>query len=85
MSAAVNRGLTVLKMRGSPHDRDIREFVIKEDGMHFGRPFRHVTGILAGTPRHISPGDVERVWSSFESETSRREEAAGRGEAAPPR
>lgn len=79
----MNRGLTVLKMRGSPHDRDIREFVIKEDGMHIGRPFRHVTGILAGTPRHVSPGDIERVWSTFDSEVSRREEAANSGGAAP--
>jgi hypothetical protein len=42
--------------------------------MHMGRPFRHVTGILAGTPVHVSPGDVERVWTLFDSEATAREE-----------
>jgi circadian clock protein KaiC len=69
----MKRGITVLKMRGSRHDTEIREFAIDGDGMHVGRPFRHVTGILAGTPVHVSPGDVERVWSHFEHEQTRRD------------
>jgi circadian clock protein KaiC len=64
----MKRGITVLKMRGSMHDRDIREFTIDREGMHVGRPFRHVTGVLAGAPVHLSPGDVERVWSRFDAE-----------------
>jgi circadian clock protein KaiC len=64
----MKRGITVLKMRGSMHDRDIREFTIDREGMHVGRPFRHVTGVLAGAPVHLSPGDVERAWSRFDAE-----------------
>jgi circadian clock protein KaiC len=64
----MRRGMTVLKMRGSIHDKDIREFTIDGRGMHLGRPFRHVTGILAGAPVHISPSEVERVWSHFEAD-----------------
>lgn len=45
---AVKRGMTVLKMRGSKHDRDIREYVIDGDGLHVGEPFRTVAGILSG-------------------------------------
>jgi circadian clock protein KaiC len=67
----MKRGITVLKMRGSGHDKDIREFSIDARGMHLGRPFRHVTGILAGAPVHVSPGDVERVWTHFDAESSR--------------
>jgi circadian clock protein KaiC len=70
----MRRGMTVLKMRGSIHDKDIREFTIDKDGMHLGRPFRHVTGILAGTPVHVSPGDVERIWSHFEADKEHRAE-----------
>ena len=40
--------------------------------MHLGRPFRNVTGILAGTPVHVSPGDIERIWSHFDAEGSDR-------------
>ncbi|HUF76552.1 MAG TPA: circadian clock protein KaiC [Longimicrobiales bacterium] len=73
MFGEMKRGITVLKMRGSIHDKGIREFSIDEDGMHIGRPFRHVTGILAGSPVHISPGDVERVWSLFDAEMSAKQ------------
>jgi len=48
LNGEVRRGLTVLKMRGSMHDRDIREFRIDGDGMHIGLPFRNVAGILTG-------------------------------------
>lgn len=73
MFGQMKRGITVLKMRGSVHEKEIREFTIDQEGMHFGRPFRHVTGILAGTPVHVAPSDVERVWTLFEAETAARE------------
>ncbi|HET6794438.1 MAG TPA: circadian clock protein KaiC [Acidimicrobiales bacterium] len=60
----VKRGVTVLKMRGSDHDRLIREFTIDGDGMHIGEPFRGVAGILSGQvvltgapPYGEGPGD----------------------------
>lgn len=51
MNGSMRRGLTVLKMRGSLHDKDILEFTIDGAGMHLGKPFRDVTGILSGNPR----------------------------------
>ena len=45
---AVKRAVTVLKMRGSAHDRDIREYRIDGTGLHVGDPFRTVAGILSG-------------------------------------
>src|SRR5205085_10847280 len=69
MFGEMKRGLTVLKMRGSMHDRRIREFTIDKTGMHVGRPFRNITGILAGKPVRISPDDIERVWSQLDSDT----------------
>src|SRR5215208_5498802 len=58
MFGEMERGITVLKMRGSLHDKGIREFTIDKRGMHLGRRFRNVTGILAGTPVHVSPRDL---------------------------
>ena len=66
----MKRGLTVLKMRGSAHDKGIREFTIDKGGMRVGRPFRNVTGILAGTPMHVSPGDLGRIWSQADQDAS---------------
>jgi circadian clock protein KaiC len=67
MYGEMRRGLTVLKMRGSMHDKDIREFTIDQTGMHIGKPFREVTGILAGRPRHIED-DPQRLQKMFERE-----------------
>jgi circadian clock protein KaiC len=74
MFGEMKRGITVLKMRGSIHDKQIREFTIDQEGMHLGRPFHHVTGILAGTPVHIAPSDVERIWTLFEAEKEQRDD-----------
>jgi circadian clock protein KaiC len=52
---AVKRGLTVLKMRGSDHDRDIREYDIDGSGLHIGEPFRSVSGILSGNVVNLAP------------------------------
>jgi KaiC/GvpD/RAD55 family RecA-like ATPase len=61
-------GLTVLKMRGSMHDKDIREFTIDGSGMHIGKPFRDVTGIIEGSPRHVAASEAERISSLFAEE-----------------
>jgi circadian clock protein KaiC len=76
MFGEMKRGLTVLKMRGSAHDKAIREFTIGKGGMQMGRPFRNVTGILTGAPMHISPGDVERVWSQYDKDVGERRRPA---------
>lgn len=44
----MRRGITVLKMRGSMHDRQIREYTIDGRGMHVGDRLTDVTGVLSG-------------------------------------
>lgn len=66
MYGEMRRGITVLKMRGSMHDKDIREFTIDHQGMHIGHPFRNVTGILAGTPMYTTQTEVERLSNLFD-------------------
>ena len=68
MFGEMRRGLTVLKMRGSMHDKDIREFTIDNHGMHIGKPFRNVIGILSGNLLHVPPADIDRIESLFKSE-----------------
>ncbi len=60
------RGLTILKMRGSRHDKAIREFVIGDKGMQIGKPFRNVSGILEGRPIHVVPTEIERLKGLFQ-------------------
>lgn len=64
----MRRALTVLKMRGSEHDKDIREFIIDRGGMHIRDAFRSPTGILAGRLSlvdHSSDGAMEQDGESL--------------------
>lgn len=63
----MRRGLTVLKMRGSPHEKVIREFSIDGEGMHIGKAFRGVSGIIAGNPTQLPfpPEEIERLREMF--------------------
>ncbi len=65
----MRRGLTVLKMRGSMHEKDIREFVIDGTGTHIGKAFKNVTGILSGRPTFGDPDEVERLSALFSEES----------------
>jgi len=65
MFGEMRRGVTVLKMRGSKHDKDIREFTIDGSGMHIGKPFRNVVGILSGRPTHASLDELNRISGLF--------------------
>ena len=47
----MHRGLMVLKMRGSEHSKEIREFSIDSRGMHLGQPFNDAPDIFA--PSHL--------------------------------
>lgn len=65
MYGEMRRGLTVLKMRGSFHEKEIREVKIDGEGMHIGDRFRNVVGILAGAPHGVSESEAERLDQLF--------------------
>lgn len=62
----VKRGLAVIKMRGSEHDKQIREFIINDRGMHIGKSFRNVIGILSGNPTYVDQDEVNRLNNLFQ-------------------
>jgi circadian clock protein KaiC len=66
----MRRGLTVLKMRGSAHDKEIREFTIDGSGMHLGASFRSVSGIISGNPMQlpVAPEEIDRLKTMFKDE-----------------
>jgi circadian clock protein KaiC len=50
IESAVHRCLTILKMRGSGHDKTIMEYAIGDQGMQVLGPLRRVSDILASAP-----------------------------------
>lgn len=65
LQGEMRRGITVLKMRGSFHEKAIREYLIDEDGMHIKGPFRGINGILSGSPSYSFQGESERLDGMF--------------------
>lgn len=65
MFGEMRRGVTVLKMRGSMHDKEIREFTIDGEGMHVGKAFRNVSGILSGFPQQVTNEELSRLGELF--------------------
>lgn len=49
MESEIKRCMMVLKMRGSDHDKDIREYVIDKGGLSVGEKFQGWSGIFLGT------------------------------------
>lgn len=66
MYGAMRRAITVLKMRGSTHDRSIREFTVDDKGVHVGRVFTNLSGVLEGRPTATESAMVEQMESRFE-------------------
>ena len=46
----LGRGLTIIKMRGSQHDKHVRRFSIGSDGLHVGAPVPHVADLIGNLP-----------------------------------
>ncbi len=57
--SAVHKALLVLKMRGSNHDKGIRQFEITSRGLEVRAPFEGREGILSGSPRRMADSFVE--------------------------
>ena len=51
IESAIHKALLVLKMRGSDHAKDIRQFQILSTGIDVQAPFEGQEGILSGSPR----------------------------------
>ncbi len=64
----MRRGVTVLKMRGSTHNKDICEYTIDGKGMHIGEAFRNVTGILSGNPHQVPVEEISRMQAMFKAQ-----------------
>jgi len=56
IESAIHKALLVLKLRGSDHDKDIRQFEITPRGIEVQAKFEGREGIMSGSP-HLSMAD----------------------------
>jgi circadian clock protein KaiC len=59
IESAVRKALLVLKMRGSNHDKGIRQFEITSTGVEVQAPFEGREGIMSGSPRRMVDSFVQ--------------------------
>lgn len=50
IKSEMRKAISVLKMRGSDHDKEIRELIINKNGVEIKLPFSEYSGILSGSP-----------------------------------
>jgi circadian clock protein KaiC len=61
IDSRLRRVMAVVKVRGSTHSDELREFEITDDGIIIGKPVRNYEGLLAGHPMLTPTADtVER-------------------------
>lgn len=61
MHGEMRRGLTVIKLRGSWHEKEIREYNIDNNGMHVSEPFRGVESIMTGAARSVTAYEEDEL------------------------
>jgi circadian clock protein KaiC len=54
IESTINKALLVLKMRGSNHDKGIRQYEITPRGIEIHAPFEGREGIMSGSPRQMA-------------------------------
>lgn len=59
LDSAIRKALLVLKLRGSDHAKDIRQFEITSQGLEIMSKFEGQEGILSGSPRRMADAFVE--------------------------
>ncbi|MDJ1185194.1 circadian clock protein KaiC [Roseofilum casamattae] len=57
----MSRAINVFKMRGSWHDKGIREYTITEHGAEIKDSFRNYEGIISGSPSRISVNEKSEL------------------------
>jgi circadian clock protein KaiC len=54
IDSSIRRAIVVLKMRGSDHDKSLREYEITKDGVKVHASFKDYQGIMSGSPTKVA-------------------------------
>ena len=54
IESSMRKALVILKMRGSDHDKSLREFEITPTGIKIESAFMNYEGVITGSPRRVA-------------------------------
>jgi circadian clock protein KaiC len=69
----MSRAINVFKMRGSWHDKGIREYTISQDGAEIKDSFRNYEGIIGGSPSRVTineKSELSRIVKNVRDKTT---------------
>jgi len=61
MHGEMRRGITIIKMRGSWHEKEIREYIVDNEGLHIMNVFKGVENIMSGAARSVTAYEEEEL------------------------
>ncbi len=64
IDSALRKGLVILKMRGSDHDKRLREYEITASGMKVFAPFNQYQGLMTGSPTKVASEKFKEMFST---------------------
>ena len=64
IESALRKGLVILKMRGSDHDKRLREYEITSNGMKVFAPFDQYQGLFTGSPTKVATEKFKEMFST---------------------
>jgi circadian clock protein KaiC len=73
IESAIRKALLVLKLRGSDHAKDIRQFEITSQGLEIMSRFEGQEGIMSGSPRRMAEAFDEAFGPRSGDRRKRRE------------
>ena len=63
IESSMRKALVVLKMRGSNHDKRLREYDITSHGIEVSAPFTNYEGLMTGSPRRSVTEEAANNWA----------------------
>ncbi len=58
IESSMRKALVILKLRGSDHSKELREFMITSQGIKVAAPFAQYEGIVTGAPRKLMTNSI---------------------------
>src|SRR5712664_4332899 len=63
IESSMRRALVILKMRGSDHDKSLREYEITSHGVKISTPFTQYEGLMSGSPTRSLTDEAANSWA----------------------
>jgi circadian clock protein KaiC len=63
IESSIHRALVILKLRGSDHDKSLRQYEITKNGIRVQAPFKDYEGIMTGNPTKSSAEKFAELFS----------------------